>query len=163
MRKCFLTEYKVVSPVNPDGTTFSSFILASNEDTAKMYATIRRLGEVFTSASSDNTKSAFKPLVEQLREAIDCFIVIGPTEPGRTKPTNYNYEERIHRLFHLVLFLLHIGETSGRYKKTGFFSDLGLVHQLLHLVTLGPNELANHLPTIEEQLAELQAATPEMF
>ncbi len=141
MRKQFLTSYPL------QGRTFTSFILADDRADAEKIAMIRNLGETIDSLPFDPYRTMTSPLVVFDR-------ILTANEDDAIKAAKM--------LLHQVIFLLHIGESSGRFKEDGLFSDLGLIHQLYHIVekTVPINSDLEDLRSIINRLGE---ASPEMF
>ena len=144
MRKMYHTEYRV------NGTPFGSYVLAESEESAQEYIEVRNLGEVrCDSMPTQNLKLAYT----SPEFIFDRIMELG--KHTRFKPT--------YRLLHLACFLLNLGEQSKRIVIPKLFSDIGMVHQLVHMLTMEPFELSQHLPSVRNELVLLAAAAPEMF
>ncbi len=147
MRKKYLTTYAL-----PNGTKYSSYILADTFESAQSIIEQRGLGEVLDSLPTDNLTSVYTPL----HELFDKFIDKPPSHRG-TRPIN---------LLHFVCFLLNLGQLSKRYvvtDNTTLFNDIGLIHQLVHLLQLSIHDLGESILTIRQALIELTQSAPEMF
>jgi hypothetical protein len=150
-KKLFTTQYRLPSVTIPDGKPYVSFVIAETLEDANTFVAIRGLGEEITSAPMDGVdKLALTPLNEQLDKIIETTYCVERVKLAQ-------------RLLHAVIFLLHIGESSGRYRKRGLFHDHGLVHQIVHLLTIDPAELGEDLLEIKKELNLLQFANREMF
>lgn len=138
------TEYRV------DGTPFGSYVLAESEESALEYIATRNLGEVrCDSMPIENLKHAYTS------PELIFDRILEMTKHARFKPT--------YRLLHLTCFLLNLGEQSKRIVIPKLFSDIGMVHQLVHMLTMEPFELNQHLGSVRNELVLLSAAAPEMF
>jgi hypothetical protein len=151
MRKYFSTTYLVKSKSNPDGIMYSAFVLAKDYTDAESIIKTRNLNEAIDSilGTDINPKlSMARPStifmrLNRARRVVDCH-------------------RDIKKLMHLCCFLLHLNERKG-LPMPDSFSDIGLMHQLVHALTMSRAEMNVEFFDLIPVLKELESNHPEMF
>src|SRR5574343_1101542 len=151
MRKDWLTTYKVKSLSHPDGSSYSSYVLAYSFEEAQHIAVERNLGEVVESV-----------------EGVTLTRKLAMIKPSglfkRIKRTTrvVDAHRDIKNLMHMCCFLLNLNEKKG-IPIPDVFSDVGLMHQLVHALLMPRVELNYDFYNLQEVLRELEKHHPEIF
>jgi flagellin-specific chaperone FliS len=152
LRKYFLTSYPVASPSKSDGfSTYSAYVLAKDLDDAIKITDKRNLGEEIASLDGVDLRSdiAFNRPSVIFTRMNERELVVDRLSDAK-------------KLLHFVCFLLHLNECKGLVNPD-MFSDVGIVHQLVHATTLGSADLNGEFYLLGDVFKELESNHPELF
>lgn len=151
MRKYWSTTYTVKSRTNPDGVVYSSYILAYNFEEAISILEKRKLNEEIDTVEG----TIVKPKMTMIHP-LTLFIRLNRT----TRVVDRHRD--IKTLMHMCCFLLHLN-TCKALPIPDVFSDIGLMHQLLHALLVPKAELGYDYYNLDVVVKILGDNHPEMF
>lgn len=160
MRSIFMTRYVRETAQKPEAT-YGTYVLAHDADHAQELLTMRCMGEELDSKTLplfSNTKA-----LTRLDRLYTRLIDTGKRleEGSDAYP---HYVRQVIRLQHAVMHCLELATRSGRYTvRNDMITDLGLLHQLVHLTSLDLVTSVESEPSIKAELTQLTDALPEMF
>ncbi len=148
MRRYYYTEYR-----GKNGSNYSGYLLAEDRAEAEHLVVLRGLGEWIESEMEIQTR--FHPILRVMaKPAVLLNRVRWDTE--------YQWKD-VNKLLHQAMFLLHLGQCSGRYSPPYLFGDSDPLHELVHCLDMDKEDLTGALTTLTPWLEELGTTAPELF
>jgi hypothetical protein len=148
MRKYYMSEYRLGL------SRYTNYLLAEDKDDAERLMELRGLGEFLTSEMEITTREAC--IFRVMAKPLALF--------NRVRWETEHQWKDVDKILHQSMFLLNLGEKSGRYKADrSLFGDKDPLHELLHCQTMDTATLYEAMFTVKAWLEELGETAPELF
>lgn len=148
MRNYYMTEYRLGL------VRYTNYLLAEDKADAERLMALRGLGEFLTSEMEITTREAC--IFQVMAKPLVLF--------NRVRWETERQWKDVDKILHQSMFLLNLGEKSGRYiVDRSLFGDKDPLHELLHCQTMDLASLYEATFTVKAWLEELGETAPELF